>query len=391
MFVVVIRDGPAPSLKSNFVINLFSLRSESEFFFVSRNDKNKFTENWCKNRVELATSFSGILVYFFIMRLLKSPKDLHDVAINRITKKKTTSESRGFATILSQALYQYLARSGRTDCLIGFLGQIDKPKIFLVDEFFSINSVKIEKLKNLGQIIYVSSDLASDFYGDNYIASKLMYKLEKHAIALPDLVVVCSERDRIKYIQMGAKKTLFYPNIYPTEFELSDKDISPSLAVVLRGHWGSTATESLEKVLAAIACIDRPIKVYMIGVNPKKTAKNIHLEHYNYIPSREEYLKTLSKSWIGINLGIHAGGSNQRKYDYALAGLAVFSDTFGARGDLLSNEHTYVDEADLAAKLKQLLNLGRERIIEMGQQNRNQALSLAKEKQDELIKIINRM
>ena len=293
--------------------------------------------------------------------------------------------------MLSNALYQYLARSGRTECLISFLSQIDKPKIFIVDEFFSINSVRIEELKKLGQVIYVSSDLGSDFYGDNYVASKLMYKLEKHVITLPDLVVACSERDRLKYLQMGAKKTLFYPNIYPTDFELSDKDVSPSVAIVLGGHWGPTSKKSLEEVLAALACTGQPIKVNMIGVNPKKIAKNIQLTHYSYIPRREEYLKTLTKSWIGINLGIHAGGTNQRKYDYAMAGLVVFSDIFGARGDLLPNEYTYVDDADLAAKLKQLLNLGKERIIEMGQQNRKQALLLAKEKREELTKIIREM
>ena len=83
-------------------------------------------------------------------------------------------------------------------------------------------------------------------------------------------------------------------------------------------------------------------------------------------------------------MGIHAGGSNQRKYDYAMAGLVIFSDSFGARGDFLPNEYTYVDEIDLAAKIKELLNLGKERIFEMGLQNRSQALSLAEEKREEL-------
>ena len=294
-------------------------------------------------------------------------------------------------TILSHALYQYFARAGRTKHLISFLSQIDKPKVFIVDEFFSINSVRIEKLKDLGQIIYVSSDLASDFYGDNYAASKLMYKLEKQVITLPNLVLACSERDKLKYIQMGAKKTVFYPNIYPTDFELSKKDATPSVAVVLRGHWGPTSERSLEKALAALASTGLLIKVYLIGVKPKRITKNILLTHYGYIPSRKEYLETLSKAWIGINLGIHAGGTNQRKYDYAMAGLVVFSDSFGARGDLLPNEYTYVDDVDLEAKLNQFLNIAKERIVEMGQQNRNQALSLAKEKRDELIKIINEM
>lgn len=384
MLVVVIRDGPTSSLKGSFVIHLFSLKAGSELFFVSRNEQNLFKEKWQKNRVELATSLSGILASFLFLFLTKSPKDLHDETINRITRKKNGAGSRAFLTRLSEALYQYLPRSGRTGSLISFLAKIDKPKVFLVDEFFSINSVRIEKLKNLGHIIYISSDFTSDFYGDNYIASNLMYKLEKRAIALPDLVVACSERDRLKYVQMGAKKALFYPNIYPIEFELGDKDECLSVAIVLREHWGPESYRSLERVLSALACIGKPVKVYMIGVKPKELAKKINLIHFGYIPSRKEYLKTLTKSWIGINLGIHAGGSNQRKYDYAMAGLVIFSDSFGARGDFLPNEYTYVDEIDLAAKIKELLNLGKERIFEMGLQNRSQALSLAEEKREEL-------
>ena len=56
-----------------------------------------------------------------------------------------------------------------------------------------------------------------------------MYKLEKDSITLPDLVIACSERDRLKYINLGGKKVLFYPNIYPIDFELSDKDPIPSM------------------------------------------------------------------------------------------------------------------------------------------------------------------
>ena len=94
MLVVVIRDGPTSSLKSNFVVNLFSLKPEVEFFFVSRTEQKRFAENWQKNRVELATSFSGILAYFLFIPLMKSPNDLHDGIINRITGKKTTAEEQ---------------------------------------------------------------------------------------------------------------------------------------------------------------------------------------------------------------------------------------------------------------------------------------------------------
>ena len=84
-------------------------------------------------------------------------------------------------------------------------------------------------------------------------------------------------------------------------------------------------------------------------------------------------------------------GSNERKYDYAMAGLIVFSDTMGARGDLLPYEYTYVDSQDLAAKLEQLLQLGKDRIVEMGDQNRDQALSLAEKQHGILLRTINDM
>lgn len=366
------------------MIKLFSLKAASKPFFVSRKEQNLFRENWQEDKVELATSLWGILASFLFLQLIKSPKDFHDELINRFTGKKNSAGSRAFLTRLSEALYQYLGRSGQTENLFRSLTKTDLPTIFLIDEFFSLNSVSIKKLKNLGRVIYISSDLASDFYGDNYIASRLMYKLEKHAIGLPDLVVACSERDRLKYVQMGAKKALFYPNIYPIEFEFGDKDECLSVAIVLRGHWGQKSWRSLEKVLSALACIGKPVKVYMIGVKPKKSVKQINLIHFDFIPTREEYMKTLSKAWIGINLGIHAGGSNQRKYDYAMAGLVVFSDGFGSRGDFIPNEYAYVDEFDLLAKIKELLSLDKEKIFEMGQRNRSQALSFAKEKRDEL-------
>ena len=96
MLVVVIRDGPSSSLKSNFLIHLFRLKPETQFLFISRKEKNRFIENCNNNQIELATSFSGILAYFLFISLIKSPKDLHDGIINRITGKKNNAESRGY-------------------------------------------------------------------------------------------------------------------------------------------------------------------------------------------------------------------------------------------------------------------------------------------------------
>jgi glycosyltransferase involved in cell wall biosynthesis len=217
-----------------------------------------------------------------------------------------------------------------------------------------------------------------------------MYRLERTAIDQVDVVIACSERDRLKYVEMGAKKSVYYPNIYPIEeFEPSVKDQLPSIVIVSRGHWDLKAEKSLEEIFKALSVSGRNIKVIVIGVKPKKVSKNVRLQHYEFIPGKMDYLNVLSESWIGINIGFHMAGSNERKYDYAMAGLVVFSDSMGTRGDLLPNEYTYVDSQDLAAKLGQLLQFGKDRIVEMGGQNRDQALSLAKKQREILLRTVN--
>jgi hypothetical protein len=266
---------------------------------------------------------------------------------------------------------------------------LNSPKIFLIDEFFSLRLVDLHELKNLGTVVYVSSDIAHDFFEDNRIASSLMRKLERNELGFMDIVIACSERDRLKYLEMGAKNVIFYPNIYPiTEFESCDKDQEPSISIVLKGYWGSRATISLKQVFEALSFIDKPIKLYMIGTKPEKVPKNVTLQYFDFIPSKLDFLKTLNRSWVGINLGIHSGGTNQRKYDYAMAGLVILSDNLGARGDLLPCEYTYIDSYDLAAKLEQLLELGKEKLEKMGLENRKQALSLAEKQREKLLRTL---
>ena len=394
MLIVIIRDGDRPSLKATragFVARLFGKRINVRYFYVCRNEKDKFRENWSSNTVDLATSPLGIFQYYTLMLLLKTPRELRDGIIRRImTKHNFNTGDESFLTRISQALYQYFGRSARTARLMQFLRKNDSDKVFLIDGFFSINTVDLKKLKALGPIIYVSSDLAYDFYGDNIVASNLMFKFEQTVTAVSNLVIACSERDRLKYTRMGEKKALFYPNIFPiAEFEPDVKDQTPSIIIVLRGHWGSRADKSLKEVFKALSCIKRTINVTLIGTKPQKVPENVRLRHYEYIDGKLDFLMTLSRSWVGINLGIHAGGTNERKYDYAMAALVVLSDTCGVRGDILPHEYAYFDWYDLAAKLEQLLELGKESIDKMGLENRKQAISLAEKKLEELSKVLN--
>jgi hypothetical protein len=393
--LVIIRDGEALSLKSSFVVQLFGLSSNLELLRVSRKESKKFSEQWSSNKIDLATSASGILAYFLLMPL-KSPRNLRDGVLRRLSIKqgKYVLVTDGFFSVLSQVLHYYFATSSRTDGLIPFLRRMKSPKIFLIDEFLSINTINLDELKKLGRIIYVSQDVAYNRYGfrDNLITKQLMYKLERVAIVRADVVIACSERDRLKYIEMGAKKAVYYPNIYPIkEFVPSVKDQLPSISIVSRGHWDLKAERSLEEIFKALSYSSQTIKVNVIGIKPKKAPKNIRLQHYEFIPSKLDYFKILSESWIGINIGFHMAGTNERKYDYAMAGLVVISDTMGARGDLLPHEYTYVDSQDLAAKIEQLLQFGQEKIVEMGDQNRQQALSLAEKQREILLRTVNDM
>ena len=133
-----------------------------------------------------------------------------------------------------------------------------------------------------------------------------MFRLEQDALSKIDLVVACSEMERLKYLEMGARKTIFYPNVYPSmDFEPVEKDQIPSVTIVLREHWGRNAKESLKKILYSLECLGRNVRVYLIGIKQTESPCNVEIIHYAFLTSKAEYLEILSKSWIGINIGIH--------------------------------------------------------------------------------------
>jgi hypothetical protein len=128
----------------------------------------------------------------------------------------------------------------------------------------------------------------------------------------------------------------------------------------------------------------------MIGTRPREVPKNIKIKYFDFIPSKLDYLKLLGRSWIGINIGIHLAGTNERKYDYAEAGTVVFSDILGVRGDFLPHEYTYIDRYDLAAKIEQLFELGKVTITEMGKENRKLVLSMAENNRRKLLDYVSK-
>jgi hypothetical protein len=393
--LIVIRNGTKLSSKAKFVIKFFQ-RSNSKILYVFKSENATFFEEWSCNVVHLSSSIHGLFLYYLLM-FLKSPKDNRDGLMARLSliKRKNVLVGEGFLSILSRTLYLHLGASARADNLKEFLKKLPEPNIFLIDEFVSLNCLDLKKLGDFGQVIYVSSDIAQNRFGfgDNFVTKTLMFRLERDSIFHFDLIIACSEMEKLKYIEMGATRAVCYPNIYPTkDFEPCKKDETPSISIVLKEHWGPMAEASLEKIFNALTIINREIKVYMIGIRPTMVPKNVKLEYRNFIPTKLEYLRLLSKSWIGINIGIHKAGTNERKYDYAEAGLIVFSDPVGARGDLIPHEYTYVDNYDLVAKVEQLFEFGSVCVSEMGMENRKAVLSIAKkgkQRLDYLLKLKN--
>lgn len=380
--LIIIRNNAKLSRKTKFIIQLIRQSSHKQkILCVFKKENEKFCEKRSCDYVQLPYSIMGIITYYSLI-MLRSPEEFRNALIRRLSnaKPKHVLAETGFLSMLRNALYLRFGSSARADSLLKMLNNLKSPKVFLVDEFKSLNCIDLKKLRLLGSIIYVSQDVAYNQYGfqKSFITRKLMFRLERDAIANVDLVVACSETEKLKYLDMGAKKAIFYPNIYPTKkFEPDKKDEIPSISIILRDHWGFRAKQSLRKVFNAIEGINRQLKVCLIGMKPPRIPNNITLEHHRFIQSKMDYLKLLSRSWIGINIGIHMAGTNERKYDYAEAGLVVFSDTIGVRGDLLPNEFSYVDSHDLTAKLKQLLEFDSAMLFQMGKANRSQVLSLA--------------
>ncbi len=397
MVLIVIRNEEKISPKTQFLLNLVKKQNpEITIITVYRRESQKFIEKWSRETIQLRSSNLSIILSYSLM-LLKSPLDFRDGLMFRFFAKKreNTLTGHGLFSTISNILYLLLGSSAQNNNFMSYLSrQGHLCKVFLIDEFVSIKCLNIINLHRLGPIIYVSQDVAHNRFGfgNNSITKQLTFRLERDAVANFDLVVACSQMECLKYLDMGARKASFYPNIYPTDdFKAIDKDQIPSICIVLRGHWGSVAEKSLESVFSALGHINQTIKVYMIGTRPKKIPKNVIIENHGFIPSKTAYLKLLSKSWVGINMGIHMAGTNERKYDYAEAGLVVFSDSAGSRGDLLPYEYAFVDSFDLAAKIVQLLEFGPQKIAEMGKENRRLALLLAEKGRANLLDFVSNM
>jgi hypothetical protein len=390
--LVIIRNDETPSLKTRFLLEkICEIRSPKAILACKRNIVSR--KSLFYTEVQLASSPSAFISYY-LLSALKSPKNLRDGLMARLSikKRKNVLYDEGFLSTLSRLIYLRFGTAFNYESFLTFLRKYTSPKVFIIDEFVSLHSINLKELKKMGPLIYISQDVAYNRFGfnDNLITRHMAFNLERDFIKLFDLVVACSQMEQLKYIEMGATNTAFYPNLYPIkDFEPSAKTEVPSVCIVLRNHWGPIAEKFLNDILYALSLIKTEFLVYVIGTKPELTPKNLRIIYTDYLPSKIEYLKLLSKSWVAINVGIHMAGTNERKYDYASAGLVVLSDQIGARGDLLPHEYTYTDIHDLAAKISQLLQIGKTRLSDMGAENRTFTLFMADNSLKRVIEAIN--
>lgn len=340
----------------NIILNIITNKIKDSVNLIQVNIKPIRKRSNVKNNLELPLTYSGIIMRGIL-------KILNKIHINSISLEFNSIK-----------------------CKINpLLNIINEGDIIIFDGLKSYATVKnyINYLKFIkkNRVIYLSHNFEPDFFGKKNI----IFKLEKHLTNISDIILTSSYRDflsYIKYYKIDKEKLTILPNIFPTDFKLAKKS-EPKIAVILGDHWGLHIINSLVDILTELN-----IGVISIGktLTEKLKNKKIDVEGYDYIPTRKEFLETLSKAQIGINYAIGKGGTNVRKYDYALSGLVVLSSPIGARGEPLPYEYVFIDTEDFKTKIKFLLEND---LNTMGEINRQFVLSYFKICQQELSKCIS--
>lgn len=206
------------------------------------------------------------------------------------------------------------------------------------------------------KLIYLSHDALEDKYHGFWL--RILKDREKEVIKHASLILVSSIRDKFKFIDKYKnidEKIIVFPNIYPPKYDdLSDVEKYDVMTIVIVGNWLLASDKYFTKLLHKLYEFTKnKFKLIYINKHPKIPMPK-HVEYYQYIKNRKEYLKTLAKAHIGINYALQSGGSNVKKYDYALAGLTIMSGGTGFRGEYLPGEITFLDYHDLIGKLSMI-------------------------------------
>lgn len=208
---------------------------------------------------------------------------------------------------------------------------------------------KLLKIRNLRKI-YLSHNFEADYYKG---LKTWIVEQEKKAAMNSDIILAASTRDATRYIldlNIEKEKIIVLPNIFPVSYKPKEK-LARKTAAIIAGSSPHIANKIGEFLLQ-----HELIEVLLyIGKIPPKKRHNTKAEliYIRYIKDRRELLEMLSQAHLGINFGLWLGGTNVKKYDYALAGLTIYSGGTGFRGEWLPGEIPYTDLYDLAAKISE--------------------------------------
>jgi len=225
--------------------------------------------------------------------------------------------------------------------------------------------------KRAAAVIYLSHNFEADYYIG--LRSHIL-KLEQKYVSEADLVIAASVRDTERYkLVLNAKdnKIVSFPNVFPDRFRSLPKRREFTMAIVA----GSFA-DILSKLAFFIArneIVDTLIYIGKLRADIRSLkSSRTEVIHYEFIPERDKYLSILSQAHVGLNYCTWLGGSNVKRFDYALASLAILSGGTGYRGEILPGEAAFTDIYDLISKIRQLTG----KAIELGAKNREYALKL---------------
>ena len=244
--------------------------------------------------------------------------------------------------------------------------------------------------------------ISHDFVGEFPYTCRLHQSLKKSSLnilsELNPLTIVVSYRDKILYEEAAKlSRVLVFPNIYPPvdeKFEprmptkQTERDALSVVAVKgADSHYSTKLAEFIKlakkymhNMRLTVITSHKPTYEHLSTLADSKIAIRV-MEN---IPDRFEFLKVLSEHHIGLIelYGKRIGGTNVRKYDYALAGIVPASLWWNIPGEPI-NEIPFLDLPDLVAKLAYLTP---EELYKRGLENQTRALEIYRQHFADVVK-----
>jgi hypothetical protein len=246
--------------------------------------------------------------------------------------------------------------------------------------------------------------ISHDFVGEFPYAHRLHLSLKKSSLKilseLDPLTIVVSYRDKILYEEAAKlSKVVVFPNIYPPVDEKFEPRV-PTKHTDERDILRVVAVKGADRHYSMkLAEFIRLAKKYYVR-NMRLTVITSHTPTYEHlgaladgkvavrvmenIPDRFEFLRVLSEHHIGLIelYGKRGGGTNVRKYDYALAGIVPASLWWNIPGEPI-NEIPFLDLPDLVAKLTYFAP---EELDKRGLENQTRVLEIYRQHFSDVVK-----